>query len=72
VGDYGYGRSSRGEEIEIGWLRCCRLTLSKMNDVYDLLYNNYVEDDEAMFRLKYSTSFLNWYDSQAQDCVEDG
>jgi len=43
-----------------------------MNDVYDLLYNNYVEDDEAMFRLKYSTSFLNWYDSEPQDCGDDG
>lgn len=31
-----------------------------MKDVTDLLYNNYVEDDEAMFRLQYSTSFLNW------------
>jgi len=43
-----------------------------MNDVYDLLYNNYVEDDEAMFRLKYSTSFLNWYNLGAQECGDDG
>ncbi|KAL9061309.1 MAG: hypothetical protein Q9162_000183 [Coniocarpon cinnabarinum] len=32
----------------------------EVSDVYDLLFHNYVEDDEAMFRFKYSASFLNW------------
>ncbi|KAK6907909.1 glycylpeptide N-tetradecanoyltransferase [Kwoniella mangroviensis CBS 8886] len=29
-------------------------------EVYDLLSENYVEDDEAMFRFKYSKEFLLW------------
>lgn len=32
----------------------------EVQDVYDLLFNNYVEDDDAMFRFKYSAPFLNW------------
>ncbi|KAI9659737.1 MAG: glycylpeptide N-tetradecanoyltransferase [Alyxoria varia] len=32
----------------------------EIDDVYQLLYHNYVEDDEAMFRFKYSHSFFNW------------
>lgn len=32
----------------------------EVDDVYKLLFDNYVEDDEAMFRLKYSASFLDW------------
>jgi len=35
----------------------------QIDDVYQLLFHNYVEDDEAMFRFKYSSSFLNWYPS---------
>lgn len=39
--------------------------LDMMNDevaqeVYDLLYQNYVEDDDAMFRFDYSIPFLRW------------
>jgi glycylpeptide N-tetradecanoyltransferase len=30
-------------------------------DLYELLSNHYVEDDNAMFRFNYSRSFLNWY-----------
>jgi glycylpeptide N-tetradecanoyltransferase len=33
----------------------------EMDEVYDLLYNHYVEDQEAMFRFRYSPSFLNWH-----------
>lgn len=33
---------------------------TQLDDVYQLLHYNYVEDDEAMFRFKYSASFLNW------------
>ncbi|KAI9725937.1 MAG: glycylpeptide N-tetradecanoyltransferase [Chrysothrix sp. TS-e1954] len=32
----------------------------EVDDVYQLLFDNYVEDQEAMFRFKYSPSFLNW------------
>lgn len=33
---------------------------NQLEEVYDLLSNHYVEDDEAMFRFKYSSSFINW------------
>ena len=29
-------------------------------EMYDLLYQNYVEDDDAMFRFDYSIPFLRW------------
>merc|ERR1719401_3145891 len=29
-------------------------------EIYDLLYQNYVEDDECMFRFDYSRDFLTW------------
>ncbi|CAI6336847.1 unnamed protein product [Periconia digitata] len=32
----------------------------QLDEVYDLLYNHYVEDQEAMFRFRYSPSFLEW------------
>lgn len=34
---------------------------NEVAELYDLLSNYYVEDDNAMFRLKYSRSFLHWY-----------
>lgn len=37
------------------------LIVIKSEEVYELLSNHYVEDDEAMFRFNYSVSFLNWY-----------
>ena len=36
------------------------LTCQKVDELYDLLSNHYVEDDDAMFRFNYSSSFLNW------------
>lgn len=33
----------------------------QLEEVYELLHNHYVEDQEAMFRFRYSPSFLNWY-----------
>ncbi|OCL03941.1 glycylpeptide N-tetradecanoyltransferas-like protein [Glonium stellatum] len=33
---------------------------NQLEEVYELLSNHYVEDDEAMFRFKYSSSFINW------------
>lgn len=35
----------------------------QIKEVYDLLSLNYVEDDEAAFRFKYSAEFLEWYTS---------
>ncbi|EON62557.1 hypothetical protein W97_01781 [Coniosporium apollinis CBS 100218] len=32
----------------------------QLQEVYELLTHHYVEDDEAMFRFNYSSSFLNW------------
>lgn len=42
------------------------VTLDLMNDeevaeLYDLLSNHYVEDDNAMFRFNYSRAFIHWY-----------
>lgn len=31
-----------------------------IEEVYNLLVQNYVEDDDAMFRFEYSTEFLRW------------
>jgi glycylpeptide N-tetradecanoyltransferase len=41
----------------------CLLDLTddkEVGEVYDLLSNHYVEDDEAMFRFNYSKTFFNW------------
>lgn len=43
----------------------CTLDLtneSELRELYELLNNHYVEDDNAMFRFAYSQSFLHWYD----------
>lgn len=32
----------------------------ELQEVFELLYGHYVEDEEAMFRFNYSTSFLRW------------
>ncbi len=37
-----------------------RVRNRQMQDIYDLLYNNYVEDDDSMFRFDYSKAFLKW------------
>jgi glycylpeptide N-tetradecanoyltransferase len=34
---------------------------NEVAELYDLLSNHYVEDDNAMFRFNYSRAFLNWY-----------
>eukprot|EP00916_Digyalum_oweni_P005971 GHVL01010307.1.p1 GENE.GHVL01010307.1~~GHVL01010307.1.p1 ORF type:complete len:252 (+),score=29.82 GHVL01010307.1:41-796(+) len=33
---------------------------TQVQEVYELLCNNYVEDDDSMFRFDYSTAFLRW------------
>ena len=34
----------------------------QLDELYTLLSENYVEDDENMFRFDYSRGFLCWYD----------
>ena len=46
------------EEFE--WVTMNLLDEKELEEVYDLLTGHYVEDDEAMFRFNYSSSFLNW------------
>lgn len=44
----------------------CTLDLTdptELQELYELLNNHYVEDDNAMFRFAYSQSFLHWYDN---------
>ena len=33
----------------------------ELQELWDLLTHHYVEDDNAMFRFRYSQSFLHWY-----------
>ncbi|KMZ72162.1 Glycylpeptide N-tetradecanoyltransferase 1 [Zostera marina] len=42
------------------WTTCDIDDDSSMTEVYNLLTNNYVEDDENMFRFNYSKEFLCW------------
>lgn len=38
----------------------CANTPLQLKEVYELLSINYVEDDDASFRFKYSAEFLRW------------
>ncbi|KAL8522572.1 hypothetical protein ACS0TY_012648 [Phlomoides rotata] len=42
------------------WITCDMDSDEVCNEVYNLLTNNYVEDDENMFRFNYSKEFLRW------------
>ncbi|KAM7498869.1 hypothetical protein LguiA_023283 [Lonicera macranthoides] len=42
------------------WITCDMGSVEMCNEVYSLLTNNYVEDDENMFRFNYSKEFLHW------------
>lgn len=42
------------------WCTCDLSDLAVTKEVYDLLSNNYVEDDDNMFRFNYSPAFLRW------------
>ncbi|KAL6002695.1 glycylpeptide N-tetradecanoyltransferase [Asimina triloba] len=42
------------------WVTCDMDSEDTCTEVYDLLKNNYVEDDENMFRFNYSKEFLQW------------
>ncbi len=42
------------------WVTMDLLNDEELEEVFQLLYGHYVEDDEAMFRFNYSKSFLRW------------
>ena len=42
------------------WCSCDMTEVKTQEEVYELLTNNYVEDDDAMFRFQYSQEFLKW------------
>lgn len=42
------------------WTTCDMDSEETCNEVFNLLTNNYVEDDENMFRFNYSKEFLQW------------
>lgn len=42
------------------WCTCDMDSDAEMREVYTLLTNNYVEDDDNMFRFDYSQEFLRW------------
>jgi len=41
--------------------RHVNLFLLQLKEVYELLSANYVEDDQAAFRFRYTAEFLEWY-----------
>ncbi|RHY84780.1 hypothetical protein DYB37_007848 [Aphanomyces astaci] len=43
-----------------GWCDLDLTDATETKEVYDLLYQNYVEDDDNMFRFDYSIEFLQW------------
>eukprot|EP00879_Flechtneria_rotunda_P029142 GHRR01031415.1.p1 GENE.GHRR01031415.1~~GHRR01031415.1.p1 ORF type:complete len:179 (+),score=37.65 GHRR01031415.1:185-721(+) len=43
-----------------GWCDCNIEDEKEVQEVYELLHKNYVEDDDAMFRFNYSPAFLKW------------
>lgn len=51
------------EELPVQGFEWVTLDLDEeeqLEEVYELLTNHYVEDNDAMFRFRYSPSFLNW------------
>eukprot|EP00164_Ancoracysta_twista_P007549 GFYU01010741.1.p1 GENE.GFYU01010741.1~~GFYU01010741.1.p1 ORF type:complete len:422 (+),score=144.14 GFYU01010741.1:122-1387(+) len=42
------------------WVECDVNDPAELKEIYTLLSENYVEDDDAMFRFDYSPEFLNW------------
>lgn len=43
------------------WVTLDLMDDNEVAELYDLLSNHYVEDDNAMFRFNYSRAFLHWY-----------
>lgn len=54
------GRLAGGIDI----LTTC-VCMLQLEDLYQLLNENYVEDDDNMFRFDYSKAFLKWYVSHS-------
>jgi glycylpeptide N-tetradecanoyltransferase len=46
---------------ELEWTTLDLKNENELQELYSLLTNHYVEDNDAMFRLNYPTAFLNWY-----------
>ncbi|KAK4746489.1 hypothetical protein SAY87_012801 [Trapa incisa] len=46
--------------VSYEWITCDMESEEMSAEVYNLLTNNYVEDDENMFRFNYSKEFLRW------------
>eukprot|EP00438_Fugacium_kawagutii_P032341 Skav226358 [mRNA] locus=scaffold2980:381965:387922:- [translate_table: standard] len=42
------------------WCTCDVNDANELQEIYTLLTENYVEDDDSMFRFDYSTNFLQW------------
>ncbi|KAI4376522.1 hypothetical protein MLD38_014273 [Melastoma candidum] len=45
---------------ELEWTTCDMTSEETSDEIYEFLNNNYVEDDENMFRFDYSKEFLRW------------
>jgi glycylpeptide N-tetradecanoyltransferase len=41
----------------------------ELKEVYELLTANYVEDDAATFRFRYTAEFLEWYTFSAHNMI---
>jgi len=58
-------RVSKTPDALVEGFEWCTLDLTdpeELKELYELLNNHYVEDDNAMFRFSYSQSFLHWCD----------
>jgi len=42
------------------WSNCDMNDPATIDEAYTLLYENYVEDDDNLFRFDYSREFLQW------------
>lgn len=51
---------SPGLPKEFEWVVMDINNPDELKSIYDLLTNNYVEDDDAVFRFDYSAEFLKW------------
>ena len=50
-----------GLNISIHYILTWSLILLQLKEVYELLSANYVEDEQAAFRFRYTAEFLQWY-----------
>lgn len=52
------------------WSEVDILNDEQLSELYTLLTENYVEDDENMFRFDYSREFLRWYATSGRGWTE--